>query len=774
MRGEEDYFGLLKIDNMRLRNLLLIVVFSLVGITTNGQTLFPNPGKVFNDEVVPKVYIEIDPGDFSEMINTLENEDPFPATFIFDNGNDRDTVENIGLRLRGNTSLDAAKKSFKISFNAFEAGKKYKGLEKMNINGEHNDPSVIRSKISWDLCRQAGIPSSRSNHVELYINEDYFGLYINVEHIDEEFVQLRFGDEIGNLYKCTWPATLEYLGSNPDNYKFENNGRRAYELKTNTAEDNYSDIANFIDVLNNTSNAELSCELEKIFDVQNYLKIIAFDVLTANWDGPIFNKNNFYLYNNPQDGKIHYIPYDVDNSYGIRWFGEWTDRNIYSWSPSGEPRPIYTKIMANDQYRAQYTYYVEQFLDLYFNEDGFFDHIDELKNLIEGSITNDIYYPQDYGFTPSDFQNSYVQGLDVFHVPHGLKEYISLRHTSASNQIESTNEAPIITNIQQESGNANQDIFISAKIENDGNLTATVDYNFDGQDGQAVLFDDGLHNDQNAGDDIYGGTIPATDQAGILTYFISAIDDEMNSNRFPYCENIAIELFENSTPLYINELQSNNESTIVDEAGEFDDWLELYNAGNQALNLSDFFLSDNLGNLSKWQLPVETIDPGTFLLIWADDDLDQGIFHTNFKLNANGETLTLSNSSGDIIDQVSYSGQSNDEATGRLPNGTGIMQPVSPTPGASNIPFTSMEELIIPDFKIAPNPFSEILSISSEIEIIEIRLFNLLGQEVFNSKEFGTQINLHLAKLNAGIYLLQMKFEGGVIGTERVLKVKRF
>ena len=78
----------------------------------------------------------------------------------------------------------------------------------MNLNGEHNDPSIIRSHLTWNLFRgHAGAWAPRSNHVEFYINGRYYGLYINTEHVDEEFVESRFGNNLGNLYKCTYPPT---------------------------------------------------------------------------------------------------------------------------------------------------------------------------------------------------------------------------------------------------------------------------------------------------------------------------------------------------------------------------------------------------------------------------------------------------------------------------------------------------------------------------------------------------------------------------------------
>ncbi len=162
----------------------------------------------------PELILPLDPDTLAWLYewDNLESDIEFTASFVFDNGNVRDTIYPVGFRLRGNTSRYSQKKSFKVSFNRFTSGGKYYGVEKLNLNGEHNDPSVIRSKICWDMLRKMEIPAPRSNHVRVYINDDYYGLYINVEHIDEEFIKTRFTYNDGNLYKCLYPANLNYLG----------------------------------------------------------------------------------------------------------------------------------------------------------------------------------------------------------------------------------------------------------------------------------------------------------------------------------------------------------------------------------------------------------------------------------------------------------------------------------------------------------------------------------------------------------------------------------
>ena len=272
---------------------LLTFVILTIHFSGFGQPVFPENGPLYIDTVVPRIDIAIDPDtlDWLYQHENLESDVEFHAVFVFDNGTIRDTIDPVGFRLRGNTSRYSQKKSFKVSFNRFTQGGKYYGVEKLNLNGEHNDPSVIRSKICWDIFRKQGIPAPRANHVEVYINGDYYGLYIKDSWIwngnVEEFVKSRFEYNDGNFYKCLWPANLNYLGDDPNLYKLEQGDRRVYELKINEEADDYTDLATFINIINNTPDEDLVCELDKVFNVYDYLKVIAIDILTGNWDGYI-------------------------------------------------------------------------------------------------------------------------------------------------------------------------------------------------------------------------------------------------------------------------------------------------------------------------------------------------------------------------------------------------------------------------------------------------------------------------------------------------------
>lgn len=420
------------------KNRMKQTILSTILFFSASVALLAQSDLVFDDTTLPEIHISIDQSYLDQILEpgNEDSEEEFSADFLFASDNYEATELNVGFRLRGNTSRDSEKKSFKIAFNAFEKGRDLEGLEKLNLNGEHNDPSIIRSKLCWDLMQKMGVHSPRANHVKLYINEAYKGLYINVEHIDEEFAEERFGDKTGNLYKCLYPADLNYKGENPDLYKEMGGGRRTYELTINEEEDDYSDLANFIKVLNRTPINELPTELEKVFDVNSYLKILAVEIMTGHWDNYGFNQNNYYLYHNPVDDKFYYIPYDMDNTFAVDFFGnpDFAEHDMYEWHDEDRNRPLTQRLMSLQRYRSLLSIYMEELLE-YYDPEVLFPRIDALKAMIQTAAEADTYKSLDYGFTNEDFDLSYTAKPDYSFVRMGLKPFITTRYESTVSQL---------------------------------------------------------------------------------------------------------------------------------------------------------------------------------------------------------------------------------------------------------------------------------------------------------------------------------------------------
>ncbi len=135
----------------------------------------------------------------------------------------------------------------------------------------------------------------------------------------------------------------------------------------------------------------------------------------------------------------------------------------------------------------------------------------------------------------------------------------------------------------------------------------------------------------------------------------------------------------------INELMPVNSTTVSDQNGEFDDWIELYNLTEKSVDISGYYLSDKKSNNTKWQFPMGTTISGkSYLVIWADGDTTQPGLHANFKLSSLGEKAVLSNIDKTIIDMVEYPAQTLEISYSRNPDGTGSFRWQNPTFNRTN------------------------------------------------------------------------------------------
>ena len=174
-----------------MRTLLISLgVFFLSQISFAQQPAF---NEAFLQDEVASVSITIDPDSLLAMYNNLGNSHEFPAAMVYTFSSGFSAYSGIGVRFRGNTSLNAQKKSFKINVDKF-VDQNFYGLSELNLIGNQNDPSILRAKLCWDFFREAGLPACRTSHVRVYVNGTYMGVYLNVEQIDNRFADVRFDD----------------------------------------------------------------------------------------------------------------------------------------------------------------------------------------------------------------------------------------------------------------------------------------------------------------------------------------------------------------------------------------------------------------------------------------------------------------------------------------------------------------------------------------------------------------------------------------------------
>jgi hypothetical protein len=146
-------------------------------------------------------------------------------------------------------------------------------------------------------------------------------------------------------------------------------------------------------------------------------------------------------------------------------------------------------------------------------------------------------------------------------------------------------------------------------------------------------------------------------------------------------------------PVFVNEWMARNDSFLPDAAGEFDDWLELHNPNDFAVDLSGYALTDDAAAPEKWTFPTgTTIAARGFLFVWADRQPEQttldGVLHANFRLGQDGDAIFLLAPDGrTVVDEVRFGPQRADLTEGRWPDGAAAIYALpAPTPGAPNAP----------------------------------------------------------------------------------------
>lgn len=227
--------------------------------------------------------------------------------------------------------------------------------------------------------------------------------------------------------------------------------------------------------------------------------------------------------------------------------------------------------------------------------------------------------------------------------------------------------------------------------------------------------------------------------------------------------------------VFINEWMASNKSDHTDEFGEFDDWIELYNDGDEAVDLAGFLLSDELPAIDPWQFPdnqsdFTTIPPNGFLVVFADKDPEQGALHADFKLSKDGEEIALLKKIGEdtlVVDHVVFGPQYGNVSSGRTPDASPVFNYMTEaTPGTSNL-VAAIEpqpiEEIPGDVTLYPVPtygplfvrFNETLA--NQNLPVEIRVFSMTGSMVYAThQQSSSLLSISLENQSKGLYIIQI------------------
>lgn len=331
----------------------------------------------------------------------------------------------VGFRLKGNSSLSQAwsagiyKLPFKLQFDEYEdtnpeiTDQRFYGFKEFSMSPGHSDASLMRDKVVSDLFRSAGVPAARTSFYKIYINFGeglkYCGVYTMVEVIDDTMVKDQFGEKKGNIYKPE--STFQsFLQAN-------------FEKKNNEDTADWSDVQAVITALNATnrkSNAEAwRANLEKTFNVDHFLKVLAINNTIVNWDAYGAMAHNYYLYTPTATKKVTWIPWDFNLS--MTSTTTTTGGNTQQQGGAGMGRgvslamtevaaswPLIRYLADDATYYAKYKSYVKDFNDNYFTTAKMNEIFDKNYNLILSSAMQEVA-PYSYLSNTAAFTSAITQ-----------------------------------------------------------------------------------------------------------------------------------------------------------------------------------------------------------------------------------------------------------------------------------------------------------------------------------------------------------------------------
>lgn len=338
---------------------------------THGDSAPPAYGDVFDDTVVHRYDIAIEPSVYQAMLDDLgakiaagalafdgSGEEPMWAPVTI--GYDGLTWWNVGMRFKGNSSLVAAwrmgvrKLGFRLDFDRFEddypelRNQRFNGFRELTFSNAFKDFSLVRDKVAADLYRAAGVPTARGAFAAVYLDVGegpvYAGLFTVIEDPSDAMLAYQLGAAGANLYKpegngAAWTA---FVAS-------------AFEKKTNESS-GFQDVEVAIAALHaeRTDAAAWRAGLEGAFDVPGFLRMLAVNQAMVNWDSYGCIAHNYYLYGQPDHGgRLGWIPWDLNEALRPAINPRCTPQSVML-DEVGEEWPVIRRLLDDPVYRQAY------------------------------------------------------------------------------------------------------------------------------------------------------------------------------------------------------------------------------------------------------------------------------------------------------------------------------------------------------------------------------------------------------------------------------------
>ncbi len=527
-----------------MKRFFLLFIGLLVTYNFSFAQSTSNFNDFYNVDRIQDIRVNFKQNNWKEILDSLKlyGDDMLIAN-VFIGGSH---YKNVGIAYKGSKSFRPGgdRNSFRIKLNYIEKEQNHQGYKQVQLSNALRDPSMVREVLGFEIARKY-MQAPKANYARIYVNGEYRGLFTNIEYVDDNFLESRFGSSDGSFFKCSAPSPEEEKNMDED-CKKKISGTLVYEDEASCYLNNYElksesgwdDLIELTKTLN--SDIEKTAEL---LDIDQVLWMLAFNNVLVNLNSYLGDySENFYLYKD-KFGRFVPIVRDMNLCFGsyknYKFKASSLElKGLQELDPflhaDNDNKPLVSQILKDPYYSKLYTSHIKTILEENFLNGQYEERAKKLQDLIRSDVERDRYKY----YKNEQFAASMTATVGKRSKIPGIVELMEKRVSYLKKHPKIRGFAPEITEVE---------VLNRAKFER-GNLSsfrinATVNkipkkvrvyYRFDSSEvfKMAFMNDDGKSYDREAGDGVFGIEINPEEGEKEIEYYVVA-ENAAGLSHFP-------------------------------------------------------------------------------------------------------------------------------------------------------------------------------------------------------------------------------------------------
>ncbi len=441
--------------------------------------------------------------------------------------------ENVGIRYRASKSFKpgGVHNALNIKLNYINKDQNQNGYETLILSNALLDPSMVREVLGYEIARKY-MPAPEANYARVSINNSYYGLFVNVEAVDEPFLEKHFGSSDNSFFRCTPNGDDKSVA--PEGCKQNIYASLEYESKVSCYTQNFQmkskegwdDLIELAKILNDNDLESL----HNVLNIDRALWMHAFNNVLVNlYSYTGANSQHYYLYKDA-NGQFNTVLSELNFAFGsYKSIGPGSDlvlKELQKLDPylqdNNPTKPLISNLLQDPVMRKIYINHIRTIIYDNFENGAYEEQAAKLQALIKPHLKEDM----NKEYSMEEFEKSLTSTIGKRSKIPGIVELMSKRSSFLKKHAEISVFPPeveevVVTQRAKFSNETIKDFNVLATVEATTKRVALY-YRFDNTKKYEKVFmsDDGKNNDGEAGDKVFGTTVVPKDGKDSIEYFI--------------------------------------------------------------------------------------------------------------------------------------------------------------------------------------------------------------------------------------------------------------